>query len=52
MMNLVFLGSRNFAHSDYRVIFEKPLNVHFAPSVQSNPSKSHDATTPGGVSAT
>jgi SAM-dependent methyltransferase len=52
MMNLVFLGSRNFAHSDYRVIFEKPLNVHFAPSVQSNPSKSYDATTPGGVSAT
>jgi SAM-dependent methyltransferase len=51
-MNLIFLGTRNFDHSDYRVIFQKPLNSRFAPLGQSNPSRSCHATTPRIVSAT
>jgi SAM-dependent methyltransferase len=52
MMNLIFLGIRNFGHSDYRVILQKPLNSRFAPSGESNPSRSYDATTPHIVNAT
>ena len=51
-MNLIFLGTRDFGHSDYRVILQKPVNSRFAPSGQSNPHRSHDATTPRKVSAT
>ncbi len=45
-MNLIFLGSRNFSHGDYRVIFQKSLNFRLAPSGQSNLSKSDETTAP------
>jgi SAM-dependent methyltransferase len=51
-MNLIFLGTRNFSHSDYRIILRKPAKSSFAPSSATNSSRSNGATANRTVNAT